>query len=235
MRIRTFLAATFVAAPFLATAAWAGPFRDYESALRQTYGQYRVALFATNANKSEEAAKSVVAFLKGWSELAARGVPPQYEDDPGYAGAMAEVANTARTAESEIVAGKLTAAHETLETIRDVIGHLHQRNGVIGFSDHMNAFHEVMEHVLGQAAHLQEPATLPKLRNDMAVLSYLARQLATPPADAGGGEAYGNLYKALQDSIATVQAALDKGDQDNLKKAISGLKPPYARLFLQFG
>ncbi len=235
MRFRTVLAAALAAAPLLASPVWAGPFRDYETALRQVYGQYRVALFATNANKGQEAAKAIAAFQTGWGALAAQPVPPQYADDPGYAGTLSEVSALARTAEGEIAAGKLGPAHETLEKIRDTIGSLHQRNGVTGYSDRMNAYHEVMEQVLGMAGKLNEPGALNRLRGEVAVLAHLAGPLADAPAEAKGSEAFAGLVKALKESVSAVQGALDSGDVEAVKKALSGLKAPYAKLFLQFG
>ena len=77
-----------IAAAFLALAgpAHAGPFGDFETALRGAYADYRGALFQTNANHQEQAEKSLDSFRHKWSELAAANAapPPQYVDDPHF-------------------------------------------------------------------------------------------------------------------------------------------------------
>lgn len=48
----------------------------------------------------------------------------------------------------EIAVDDLPKAHVTLEGIRSEIGELHDRNGMVSFSDRMNAYHARMEEVL---------------------------------------------------------------------------------------
>ena len=49
---------------------------------------------------------------------------------------------------AEVGANQLSRAHEMLEEARDIMADLRRRNQVITCSDHMNACHAEMEHVL---------------------------------------------------------------------------------------
>lgn len=220
-------------ASLAASSALAGPVKDFETDLRAAYGQYRISLFATNAAKPDEAAKSLAAFKTAWTSIAGRPVPPHYSDDARYADVLKSVASIADKATGEIAAGKLAEAHETLEAIRDEIGGLHARNGIVGFSDRMNAYHARMEHVLGLAPQL-DAAGLAAIAGDLAVLGYLADDIvANPPADADAS--FTALAGDMQKSLAAARAAVAAGVLATAKTALGGLKAPYAKLFLKFG
>lgn len=218
-------------------AAAAGSVASFEAALRAAYGDYRAALFQTNSGSQDGAVAAVEAFRKQWSALIAANpeAPPQYADDPDFAVSLASVASIADRAAAEVADGKLAAAHETLEPIRDELGALRSRNGVITFSDRMNAYHAWMERVLGDGYDGLSPAGMGKLREDAAVLAYLADDIvAHPPADAGG-PAYAKLLDGMTASVSALVAAVRSGDAEAARKALKGLKPPYSKLFLNFG
>lgn len=217
--------------------ASAGPVAEFETALRAAYADYRAALFQTNAGQPQAAVKAVDAFRRKWTALVAANpaAPPQYADDPAYAATLAKVAATADIAAGEVAAGELPKAHETLEAIRFQIGGLHERNGIVGFSDRMNAYHAKMEEVLGKDYGGFDAAGLGALREDAAVLTWLAADIsAHPPAEASD-PAYGKLLDSLVDSVTRLSAAARSGDVAAAKSALGSLKAPYSKLFLKFG
>ena len=233
MKPNTMALAAMVMALACVSTANAGPFKDFETDMRAAYGQYRVSLFATNANKPEDAGKSLAAFTAAWQGLATRAVPPQYADDARYAETLKAVTAIAAKASSEIASGKLSEAHETLEKIRDEIADLHTRNGVVGFSDHMNAYHARMEAVLGTVSTLDAPG-LRRLSGELAVLAYFAGEIvARPPADADAS--FTALAGDVVRSIEAARSAVITGDLAAAKAALGGLKAPYSKLFLKFG
>ncbi len=220
-----------------AGSASAGSFADFEVAMRGAYGDYRAALFTTNAGKPDAAVKAVAAFQQNWAALMAANpsAPPQYADDPAYAETLAKVAAIADSAAQEVAAGTLPKAHETLEAIRGEIGGLHERNGIVGYSDRMNAYHARMEEVLGKDYGGLDAAGLGTLREDAAVLAFLAADIqAHPPAEASD-PAYGKLLDGLMASVTALQDAARAGDAAAAKAALGGLKVPYSKLFLKFG
>jgi hypothetical protein len=123
-----------------ATPVISGEVKDLETALRETYADYRIALFMTNTSKSDESAKAIKAFDPGWKKLSAKWrqkPPPQKVDDTEWGQTFNEVASTIEKASSEIASNKLPAAHETLEAGRFVLGNLHQCNDIMSFSDRL--------------------------------------------------------------------------------------------------
>lgn len=223
---------------FASTATLAGPVADFEASLRAAYADYRGALFQTNAKKPEESARAVTGFMAKWKALgdaAKAAPPPHYADDPMLAETMGAVAKIASTASDEIAAGKLAEAHETLEAIRDQIGDLRARNGIIGFSDRMNAYHANMEAMLGADYQGFNAVGLGRLREDAAVLAFLAADIIAHPAKEAADPAYAGLIGGLKASVDALVAATRAGDPAAVKAAIDGLKVPYSKLFLKFG
>ncbi len=226
-------ALTFV----LIGSANAAPVADFETAMRGAYADYRGALFQTNANQPDTAVKAVDAFRQKWSALAAANTeaPPQYADDPAYADTLTKVGAIADKAAQEVAAGKLPEAHETLEAIRFEVGGLHERNGVVGFSDRMNAYHAKMEDVLGKDYSGFDAAGLGILREDAAVLAYLAADIKAHPPVEASDPAYGKLLDGMTASVTALSDAARNGDAAAAKAALGNLKVPYSKLFLKFG
>lgn len=219
--------------------AHAGPVRDFESAFRDADADYRAVLFTTNSNDTAAAAKSMGSFEGKWTAIVSRwgsAPPPQYADDPAWPEMVRKTGAIIGNARAEIQAGKLAAAHEVLEQFRDEIGALHARNEVMTFSDRMNAYHEKMEKVLGDTYGGFDAPGRERLREDVAVLAYLAADLErhrrTEMAESGEFRA---LLGALQQSLSAIRNALAAGDAPALKKAVTGLKPAYSKFFLRFG
>jgi hypothetical protein len=221
----------------VAAPASAGPFRANEDDLRAAYADYRAALFRTNQADAAGSRAAIDAFRAKWTALAAtwgRQPPPQYADDPALSSTLQEVSATAQDAATLAEAGRLGDAHEVLERIRDQLAALRMRNGVRSFSDAVNAYHEQMEKVLLGTYDGFTADGLSALRDDIAVLEFLAAELGKPGAwnrPAGVDAA----LAPVRASIAAVRAALMASDREAIRSAIKALKPPFSRMFLQFG
>lgn len=209
----------------------AGPVTAFETNVRQAYADYRSALFMTNMGKAEKSLAAIEAFAAKWQAISAQPAPPHYADDAGYADTMAKVAEIARQARGEIAAGKLPAAHDTLEAIREEIGSLHRRNGIEAFSDRMNAYHAQMEKVLKGAGSMPMEA----MHEEAAILVFLAADLQPRADDGAGTPAFDTLHAALVKSADDLLAAIRSGDKGAVKAAIGALKPAYSKMFLKFG
>lgn len=222
----------------LALPALAGPFADSEAQLRKVYGAYRAALFLSNQGKGPETAEALAKFEMGWGKITSEweaAAPPQYADDPALPMTLAMVSGLIVKAQGEVDAGHLPEAHETLEAVRDEIGGLHLRNGVIGFSDRMNAYHAAMEHVLANDyAALGEAGKL-RAAGDAARLDYLVQEILAHPAPEAGDPAYGPLVEEFAASVAAFKAAAETGEIGAVTAAQKALKMPYAKLFAKFG
>jgi len=221
-----------------AMSAWAAdPVTD---AMQQAYGPYRIALFKTNSGSVAESQQAVTQAQASWTQIVNRfGSKPAapYDRDARFAASLSEVTAVYAKAADEISRNQLVAAHETLERARDVMAELRQRNNIVVFSDHMNAYHAQMEHLLMEGAKLfDQPKGLLQLTAQAGVLEYLAAQLGTQaPASLASDPEFVAALKVVQQSVAELKAALLAQDPVAAKAAIGKIKGPYSKMFLKFG
>lgn len=233
-----FKTSIFVLAALTAMPAFsADPFTD---AVEHAYAPYRAALFKTNSNSRLEAQDAIDKAQAAWNSIVSRfaGQPPApYSRDPDFAQSLAEVSKVYETAAMQTGKGELGPAHETLEQVRDILAGLRQRNQVIVFTDHMNAYHARMEVLLSEGEKtLASPVGRQKLTEELGALAYLAGKLGSEaPRELAADPEFTALYQALQQSISNLRAALYHGDEATVKSALGKLKAPYSRLFLKFG
>jgi hypothetical protein len=233
MSIRSVLLAGASAASLIISSAAAGPYRDAEAAIATVYAEYRTALFQTNGNNQALAVAALESFRAKWLALSRQWTaapPPQYADDLQFGQTIGEVTNLADKAASSALSGDLAKSHEVLEGIRDALSGLRFRNGILVFSDRMNAYHAHLEHVLEN-----KYPTLTDLGEDAAILDYLARDLERHRPQGVDKAAFDQALGALNLSIAALRQAVRAGDATAVENARKGLKPPYARMFLRFG
>jgi hypothetical protein len=233
--VRTTAALLLLAASAAAMAA-----DPLTSAVQAAYAPYRAALFHTNAKAQPESARALSELRTAWQALRARfgsSPPTPYAADAALPATLAEVAQVLDAADAQVRAGRLPEAHETLERVRDLLAELRRRNGVIVFSDHMNAYHEVMELVLhdGPALLKAEQGVL-QLMSRVGVLDHLAARLLSQADEALRSQpGFAEGQAAVAASVAQLRQALLAGDTAAAARAIAALKQPYSRLFLRFG
>ena len=209
-------------------------------AMQKTYAPYRVALFKTNSNAQDEARQAVLQAQQGWNQIVTQfGVKPPapYDRDPAFSSSLADVSKVYAKAAEEIGKNQLTEAHETLEHARDVMSDMRHRNQVIVYSDHMNAYHSQMEHVLNEGEKiLASPNGLMQLTAQVGALEYLSSKLKSEaPVDYLKNEEFTVLYKAVEKSITDLKETLFSQDTVKVKEAIGKIKGPYSKMFIKFG
>lgn len=224
---------TLAAAPARA----ADPVTD---AVQAAYVPYRTALFRTNAGAQAESVQAMDAARRAWQGVAARFAqarPAPYDRDDAFDATLGQVGQVYERAAAQVTAGRLAEAHETLEAVRDLLAELRRRNGVIVYSDHMNAYHAEMEHLIEAGpGGLGTPQGHMRLMARAGVLEYLAARLRTEAAPALAADPeFTPLARAVEASVQSLQRALLAQDADAVRAALGGLKGPYSRLFLRFG
>lgn len=221
----------------LASGAVAGPFADFERALAAAYIPYKAALFQTNQKDKAGTEKSLEAFTAQWGQLMKSyraSPPPQYADDTGWAATVGAIDEMIAAAKVEVAKGDLAKAHDVLEGVRDKLGQMRTRNGVIVYSDRVDTYHEHMEHVL--AGKYPGAEGMAKLREDAAVLAYLAELLEKhQPAALKGEAGFKDGLAAMVGAAKALQAAARSGEPEATAKAMKALKPAYAKFFVRFG
>lgn len=217
----------------------AGPFTEFEAQLRLAYAPYRNALFQTNKKDQAASEQALKKFTSDWATLTARWgsqPPPQYADDASFNAVLGEITIIIEKAHGTVSKGELAEAHEILEKIRDILGDLRSRNGIVTFSDRMNAYHEAMEHVLTKPYGGFDAKGLGELREDASVLAYLYGPLEKHrPAGVGGNPEFVQALSAVKSSVDGLLASIRTGEAAATRQAIQKLKQPYAVLFLKFG
>lgn len=226
-----------VAMSFAAAAQAADPVTDLMQAAN---APYRMALFQTNSKDPGEARRALLQAQQAWNTLSTRfGTKPAapYDRDGSFAVSLGEVSRVYDQALKEVDAGQLETAHNTLERVRDIMAGMRQRNQVVVFSDHMNAYHSQMEVIMLQGNEtLTQPRGMLQLTAQAGALTYLAKQLeAQAPADLTKNAEFTGLLKAVNQSVANLEAALLNQDLAAIKDALGKLKGPYSKLFAKFG
>lgn len=229
---------TLAAAVACASPVWAAD--AFTDAVQATYPAYRSVLFKTNSATQEECRQALAQAQSAWQQVAGRfaaGAPTPYDRDTQTSATLREVAAVYAQAGAEIERNQLKEAHETLEKVRDLLAAMRQRNQVVVFSDHMNAYHSEMEHLLEAGPKLlAEPQGLHKLTARVGALDYLAARLrAETPAALRGNADYETALSTLESSVAAARLAAFAQDAAALREALGKLKPAYSRLFLKFG
>lgn len=214
-----------------------GPYADFERALRGAYAPYRAALLQTNQKDRAGTEKSLAAFEAAWSKLMESyraAPPPQYADDPQWHRTVSSIDETIASAKAETAKGDLAKAHDVLEAVRDRLGELRARNGVITFSDRVDAYHERMEHTLAAKYTGSEGAAM--LRENAAVLVHLSGLIERhAPLGLKENDEFKESLAAMIAATNALQNAARIGDAAAIEKALKALKPAYARLFVKFG
>ena len=212
----------------------------FTDAVVAAYAPYRSALFRTNSKAQVESEQAMAQARAAWDGVRQRfgnQPPAPYDRDPQFAHTLQAVDGVYRKAADEIAAQQLPRAHETLEAVRDLLAEQRRRNGVVVFSDHVNAYHAAMEHALETApALLAQPDGALQLMAQVGVLQHLAQQLRQQaPAALLQQPAFTELLEALEASVAQLHAATLRQDTTAIRSALGQIKAPFSRLFLRFG
>jgi len=229
------LALVFCLAPL--TTFGADAFTD---AVQQAYPAYRQALFNTNSGAADTALASVQTAQQAWQQIAEQftgKAPAPYDRDAAFSETLERISRIYAEAEQQARDNRLPLAHETLEAIRDSLADLRQRNQVVVYSDHINAYHAVMEQLLVEGKHtLSQPDGIGRLAMQVGALDYLSEKLqAEAPVQYRQDPAFMELLTALQNSVDDLTQAALKQERVAIETAIGKLKKPYAKLFVKFG
>ena len=215
----------------------ADPFTD---AMTAAYAPYRVVLFRTNSKAQMESELAMAQAQQAWQKLVstyAKAPPVPYDRDAQFAQTLADVAAVYETASQEIRDKKLAQAHETLEKARDLMADIRRRNQVIVYSDHMNAYHAEMEHMLDHGPKWAgQPQGFLQLMEKLGALEFLAARLRTEaPAAVASDPGFIPAVTAVEMSLSTLRQAIMAQDAAKVLEALPKIKGPYSRLFLNFG
>jgi len=226
---------------FAANHDMANNFQQFTQELTEAYASYRMALFQTNKQDQEMSLKGATAFQQQWQAILDRYTdsPPEvFAADPQWKPTLERIGQIVTKSLEEIRAGQLGEAHETLEAVREKLGELRRRNSVIMFSDHINAYHEVMEHLMDSvdSSEALDVNAMQSVREQLGVLDFLAENIReNAPQAYIDNEQFQQLLNGVFASLTMLREGLDNNDPQAIFEAIQNLKAPYAKLFANFG
>lgn len=209
-------------------------------ALQAVNAHYRSALYQTNMGSPAQALDAVLAAQTAWDAFVrgpASHPNPPYDRDVALPRTIQAVNGVFEQAVAQGRAGQAKEAHTTLEAVREHWADLRARNNVIVFSDHMNAYHAQMEHVMVEGeGFLSETNGWAKFNAQAGVLAYLAEGLkGHAPQSLQSDADFQKLLTAVEHSVHAVVDAGQRADTAAVRKAIAALKGPYSKLFARFG
>jgi hypothetical protein len=232
---------------FIPTTLWAdtngatNSFNHFQQEVNKAYANYRMALFQTNKKNQTKSLESTLSFQQQWQAITenyGEDPPEVYAADPQWKPTLVNIGDITSLSIREILAEKLSEAHDTLEAIRDELGSLRQRNQVITFSDHVDNYHEAMESLLhlGLKPYDIDEKALLFIREELAILDYLAKKMKeNAPVDYLKKEIFKKALNGVFGSLKNLRQAIDEKNPDKVVKAIKELKPAYAKVFVKFG
>ena len=238
----------FLALVFIPTALWAdargvdnSSFQEFQQEVNNAYASYRLVLVQTNKKNQANSLENAVSFQQQWlaiTEKYGEAPPEVYAADPQWYSTLVKIGDITALSIREILSEKLSAAHDTLEVIRNELGALRQRNQVSTFSDHVNNYHAAMESLL----HLElkpydiDDKGLLIIREELAVLEYLAEKMKeNAPAEYMKKEEFNQALQGVFGSLQNLRQSVNEKNSDQIVKAIKRLKPAYAKVFVKFG
>jgi hypothetical protein len=216
-------------------------FLQFHEDVNSAYASYRMALFQTNKKNQTKSLENALNFQQQWQAITEKygeDPPEVYAADPQWKPTLVNIGDITSMSIREILAEKLSEAHDTLEAIRDQLGALRQRNQVSTFSDHVNNYHAVMESLLHlelKAYDIDDKALL-IIREQLAVLDYLAIKMQeNAPPQYMKKDPFKKAMNGVFGSLKNLRQAVDENNPDKVVRAVKELKPAYAKVFVKFG
>jgi hypothetical protein len=204
------------------------------------------ALALTNQMKHVPAAQALQRLSKAWDARFVEHFHQMFDDDSKWPLDVSRIAQALALAEAELQSGEAKKAHETLEPVRDILVNARSRNEFDYPLDTLSQFHATMEAIVKPARQMKV-GTL----TDSQIMRFLelARQasqkweqveqakfdLAIFAKNEQQQSQFPSLLRAERNAIDQLVETLAKRDEEAILKAATGLKPPFAKVYMFFG
>lgn len=209
---------------------------------------YIPALRFTSLGKLAESKKTMSLLIDNWNQFKAKYYNANPEDkqwtvDLDKIDKM--IANADNVVKSET---NLSEAHEKyLEHVRIVFMQLRQRNKIDDyFIDYLTEFHQPMEDIVlaakGKTIQTLSDEDVSKIKNTLPVAIEKFSEIKNASLDSGlfgfDNEKNMQVQKLIKDegvSLKALKQAIDENNTEIIIKRAVGIKPNFAKLFMQFG
>lgn len=234
------LAAALVSTP--CAQATADTLQDFIEAKQDTYRYYRSAWFYLRTGNVDLAALELSFFMRGWDEIQSRfseAPPGPFADDPLWREGLAEIGAMAVDGMTALESADVEVAKASLKDIPRVMADIRERNGVVTFSDAVDALTRAMESLWqyrSEPPNFNDQATVTNLGDGVARLRAAFDRLRDEaPDEVAFDDQFMRLVNDSNAALDRLQDAVESRDQIALVNALRELRSFERLLWLNFG
>ena len=208
----------------------------------EAYAPYRGAMAYLHTGNHGLAALALDAMAARWAALCDRfqdRPPAAFAQDPDWRASLDGITGRIETAQAQLVSGDAAAAEAALKPVRAALGNLRRRNGIVTFSDRVDAFSAAMKSLW---AYRRNPPDMADLQSIAAVSEQartlrqsLAEVVAEPPAKTAADPQFQRLIAGSFKSLDTIDRAIETRDQALLISALREIRSSEQLLWMNFG
>jgi len=244
MFLRSFVPALVLVAGFWAPVLRAAEPGPFVAAVSAAYPQFKMAWFYCRTGNGMLAGEELDAFNAAWRAIRARfgsSPPGPFARDLKWKVSLDAITDALNEAGALIHADDTPHARDLLVSVRDELGALRRRNGVVIFSDHVDAYGAIVDRAVALRSLKREVTTLSD--SDIAAFAALAGELraAVENLRARAPEALKNdsgFAGSIDGNLASI-GKLERGIRTRHAKAIFGsvvaVRADFILLFTRYG
>ncbi len=223
-------------------AAHADETADFLAASAEAYKPYRGALAYLRTGNTGLAALALDDAAERWDRLCERyreRPPAAFAADPAWQDSLDDITRRMEAARARAAADDAKGAAELLKPIRASLGSLRRRNGIVTFSDHVDAFSAAMR-ALWVYRHdppdMSDDETIARLRQLARALKRAWETLDDEvPAAIANDPQLRRLLEGSAAGIETLERAIESRNQRFLVNTLRELRSFEQMIWLNFG
>ena len=215
---------------------------EFLTASAEAYAPYRGAMSYLHTGNAGLAALALDAMAARWAALCDRfrtQPPAAFAEDPVWRASLDGITGRIETARARLEAGDAQGAAAALAPIRAALGDLRRRNGIVTFSDRIDAFSAAMDAiwvVRRKPPDMADPQAAAALAAQARRLRRALEAVAAgPPEKIAGDPQFQRLIEGSFKSVATIERAIEARDQALLIGALRELRSSEQLLWMNFG
>ncbi len=226
----------------LAGTSRASELSDFNDASADAYRHYRAAVSYLRTGNTALAAIELEAATGKWQGVTGRfaaNPPDAFADDAAWTVTLNGVGQRLQQALTSTDAGDLKMARETLAPVRDELGALRRRNGVVVFSDRVDEVTAAMDRLWRfrrERPDFVSAETLRELTSGTAILGHLLRRCREEaPAALRGDPDFLRFLDSAVEGVERLWQAVEGRDEQLLINTLRELRSFERLFFLRFG
>jgi hypothetical protein len=215
---------------------------EFLEAAAEAYAPYRGAVAYLHTGNVGLAALALDAMAARWAGLCDRfrnQPPAAFAEDLAWRASLDAITGRIGTARAQLEAGDAEGAAATLAPIRAALGELRRRNGIVTFSDRIDAFSAAMDAIWVHRRNppdMADPQTIAALAEQARTLRRALDDVAAdPPERTAGDPQFQRLIEGAFQSLAQIDRAIGTRNQGSLISALREIRSSERLLWMNFG